>query len=171
MATLDQVALALHAALYAAQHGTGDIKTMGDLDRGLHRWPPETWRQASKLAADLGAVEAFAAGLALVPAGAALARELRLPAADRLLWEIAHRDARPRGTFHLDAFAHAATQRERIDVLRRSLFPRRAWIAWEYPWARGRPIRMAAAYVRHVARAPAWALRAARYRRRARRRR
>jgi hypothetical protein len=163
---LDQPALALHLALHAAQHGAGDLKAIGDLERGLQRWPRPTWRRAAELADDLRATEAFAAGLRLVPSGASLADELRMPAAGALLWAIAHRDTRPRGTFHLDAFAHAGSTRERIDVLRRSLLPSRAWIVWEYHWASRGLARTAAAYLIHIGRAPLWTIRAWRFSRR-----
>jgi hypothetical protein len=144
--TLDRAGLALHLALHAAQHGPGDLKAIGDLERGLDRWPHGTWCQAARLAHQLRGTEAFAAGLALVPAGASLGRKLRLPHPDALLREIADRDSRPRGTFHLDAFTRAGSVGERLDVLRRSLLPPRAWIAWEYRWADGRRLRIAAAY-------------------------
>lgn len=169
LATLDRTGLALHLALHAAQHGPADAQAVGDLVHGLERWPPETWRGAARLADELQAREAFAAGLRLVAAGPALAAELGLPDGDRVLWEIAHRDERPRGTFHLDALTDARTFRERADVLRRSLFPTPAWIAWEYRWARDSRARMAAAYVVHLLRSPVWAVRAARYVSRARR--
>jgi Uncharacterised nucleotidyltransferase len=167
--TLDQTGLALHLALHAAQHGPGDLQAVGDLERGLERWPRDTWRQAALLAHELWATEAFAAGLRLVPAGAALARQLRLPPADPLLWAIAHRDTRPRGTFHLDAFAQASSLRERTDVLRRALLPSPAWIRWEYRWAGEGRARPLVAYIIHIGRAPFWAARAWRFRRRARR--
>jgi Uncharacterised nucleotidyltransferase len=167
--TLDRVGLALHLALHAAQHGPGDLKAIGDLERGLARWPLETWRQATQLADALRATEALAAGLRLVPPGAAVARELRLPSADAVLWSITHRDTRPRGTFHLDALAQASSLRERLGVLRRSLLPHRAWIAWEYRWTGDSRARTLAAYLIHIGRAPVWAAQAWRFRRRARR--
>jgi hypothetical protein len=169
VSALDQPGLALHVALHAAQHGPHDLKAMGDLGRALERWPRRTWAQARELADDLRANEAFAAGLRLVPSGAALANELRLPAADALLWGIAHRDARPRGTFHLAAFTNARTLRGRTDLLRRSLFPSRAWISWEYPWSGEHAVRTACAYLLHIARTPLWAIRAWKFTRRSRR--
>ncbi len=78
--TLDRAGLSLHLGLHAAQHGPEDRKAMGDLKRGLDRWPVEVWQEAAELAAEVGAQEAFAAGLRLLPAGAALAEPAR-PAA------------------------------------------------------------------------------------------
>jgi hypothetical protein len=116
----------------------------------------------------VGATAAFAAGLRLVPPGAALARDLALPPTDELQWAIANRNVRPRGTFHLRAFAEARTLPQRASVLRRSLLPRREWIAWQYPWARAGGVRLLAAYGLHLMRAPVWAAAAWRFRRRAR---
>jgi Uncharacterised nucleotidyltransferase len=163
---LGRPALALHLALHTAQHGPEDLKAAADLNRGLERWSPEIWRQAADLAAELRAVEAFAAGLRLVPGGDLVARRLELRAPDALLWQIDHRGERPRGTFHMQAFAEARGLRERMNLLRRSLLPRRAWIVWEYPQAANSRLRLFAAYCAHILRAPAWAIRAWRFRRR-----
>lgn len=163
---LDRVGLALHLALHVAQHGPGDVKALGDLGRGLDRWPYEIWEQATGLARDLQAVEAFAAGLRLLPAGVARADELRLPQAGARLWAIAHRNDRPAGVFHLTAFTEAAGARERIGILRHALLPQRAWIARVHPWAAGGGLRLIAAYAVHAFRSPAWAARAWRFRRR-----
>jgi Uncharacterised nucleotidyltransferase len=167
--TLAVAGLALHLATHAAQHGPRYEQPMEDLAKGLDRWSPEVWRAAARLAAEIGATEAFGAGLRLVPEGAALAAELRLPSTDGLEWSIANRAARPRGTFHLEAFRQARSLSERASVLRRSLLPRREWIAWQYHWARGTRVRMVAARGLHLLRAPVWAARAWHFRRRARR--
>jgi hypothetical protein len=164
--TLDRPGLALHLALHTAQHGPEDLKAVADLNRGLERWSPEVWDQAAELARELGAVESFAAGLRLVPEGDLTARRLNLPSADDVLWQIAHRDERPRGTFHLQAFSEARGVRERMNLLRRSLVPKREWIVLEHPKAGTSRLRLFAAYCAHILRAPAWAARAWRFRRR-----
>ena len=160
--------LALHLALHAAQHGPEDRKAIGDLERGLERWPPETWRSAAGLAVELRAVNAFAAGLRLAPGGDEVARRLDLPAADAVMWEKADPSDRPRGAFHLRAFADAHGVSERLGILRRSLLPKRAWIEWNYPWATTSRYRLIAAYCLHMLRAPLWAARAWQFRRRGR---
>jgi hypothetical protein len=169
VATLGSSGRALHLALHAAQHGPDDLKAMGDLDRGLIRLPPQLWVEAAQLARDLRATEALAAGLRLLPRGVVLADELRLPRADALLWQIAHRNERPRGVFHLQAFTDASSLRERIGVARRSLLPARAWIVWERPWAARGGLWLSAAYAMHIMRAPVWVARAWAFRREARR--
>jgi hypothetical protein len=167
---LDLDGLALHAATHAAQHGPDNLKVLADLARALERWDRDVWRSAAQLAERVEGTPAFAAGLRLVPAGAELARELGLPPTDELTWAILNRESRPRGTFHLDALVRARGVRERLDVLRRSLFPSRKWIRWHYGldedagW-----LRLAGAYAAQLLRAPAWAARAWGYRHRRRR--
>lgn len=164
--TLDRPGLALHLALHVAQHGPDDLKAVADLNRGLERWSPEIWHQAKELAGELQALEAFSAGLRLVPGGNLVAEQLDLPAADAVLRQIAQRGDRPRGTFHMQAFSEARGLRERLNLLRRSLLPTRAWILWENPKARRSRLRLVTAYCAHLLRAPAWAVRAWRFRRR-----
>jgi len=168
-AALGDDGLALHVALHAAQHGPGDLKAIGDLARAVERWPPDLWRRAAQLAEAVQGVPAFAAGLRLLPDGARIASELGLPPTPELDWKIRNRDARPRGTFHIGAFADAHGLRQRANVLRRSLFPTRRWIGWEFPWAAEGKARLALAYACHILRAPLWAARAGRYLARARR--
>lgn len=166
---LDPVGLAMHVATHAAQHGTLHPQGLKDLALGLERWPERVWREAAALAQEIHAAARFAAGLRSVPAGAALARELELPATDQLQWSVIHAADRPRGTFHLQALAEARGLFARAEVLRRSLLPPRKWIVWQHPWARRGGVRLVAAYGLHLMRAPAWSARAWRFRRRARR--
>jgi hypothetical protein len=161
VATLDTPGLAMHVAIHVAQHGPGYPQPVADLERALARWPPATWREAEARARELAALRAFAAGLRAIPAGAAMADSLGLPEAEAI--DRAHR---PRGTFHLDALARARTAGERAAVVRTALFPPREWIAWQYTWTGRRGPRLVAGYVVHVLRAPLWALRAWRFRRR-----
>lgn len=75
---LDVPARAMHLALHAAQNGPVDSKALNDLERGLARLTRDDWVEATRIADQLGATEAFAAGLRLLPAGQALADDLRL---------------------------------------------------------------------------------------------
>jgi hypothetical protein len=72
-------ALALIITLHAAHHGVHGGKHLEELRRAVERAGLETWRQALQLAESLEAVPSFAAGLSLLPEGAALAEHLRLP--------------------------------------------------------------------------------------------
>ena len=160
---------AMHLALHAAQHGSTYVRGQQELALALERWPLGVWKRAAGLAAEIDAVDAFAAGLRLVPAGAALTNALGLPATDQLDWEIRHARSRPRGTFHLQALADKRGLLGRAEVLRYALFPSRDWIARAYPWARGARAALVLGYLVHLMRAPAWAVRAWRFRRRSRR--
>jgi hypothetical protein len=159
----------MHLAMHAAQHGPAFEKHLDELLLAIERWPDEVWESAALLAEELDATETFAAGLRLVPEGEALAARIGLPSTTELDWTIRHLHDRPRGTFHLQAFADAAETRERLTILRRSLLPGRVWIMRQHPWARGGGLRVIAAYGVHLARAPGWAARALLFRGRARR--
>jgi hypothetical protein len=116
---LGREGLALHLATHAAQHGPDEVKPLTDLAYGLDHWPPDVWVEAAGLAREVDALIAFAAGLRLVPAGAALAAQLELPPTEDVEWQMLHRDERPRGTFHMQELAEARGLRERVQVLRR----------------------------------------------------
>lgn len=165
-AVLDQAGQAMHLATHAAQHGPAVERHVDELELALALWPAEVWESAALLAGEIGATEAFAAGLRLSRRGTEVARRLELPATDLLDWMITHRGERPRGTLHLQALAEAQSPRDVLDVLRRSLLPRRAWIIYEHPWARPGGLRVLAAYGVHLAKTPVWAARAWRFRRR-----
>ena len=169
VATLDRAGQAMHLAMHAAQHGTASDKNLDELALALERWPPPIWDAAGALADEIGATEAFAAGLRLVPRGVAEASRLGLPTTPELDWKIRHRRSRPRGTFHLQALAGAESTGGRVQILRRSLLPSRAWITYEFPWARAGGLQLIAAYCAHLARAPVWATRAWLFNQRARR--
>ena len=159
-AVFGREALALHLATHAAQHGPTDVKALGDLSRGIERWPLASWEEAARFARAVDATPSFAAGLRLVPAGARLAQELDLPATDELTWSIFHASERPRGAFHLDALRNAIGVRQRADILRRSLLPTPRWIENRYPWAERGVWLLRGAYVAHLVSAPLWAGRA-----------
>jgi hypothetical protein len=71
--------LALILALHAAQHGVQWNRPQEDLRRAVAVLPPEVWRAAAQRAVELNATRGFAAGLRLIPSGAALAKTLGLP--------------------------------------------------------------------------------------------
>lgn len=160
---LGRPALALHIALHLAQHGLDDPKAAADLGLAVVRWDSAIWQRAAQLANELEAVDAFAAGLRLLPAGARIADGLEVFPTDRTVWDMAHRDIRPRGTQYVGALARARTLRARTRVVRQALLPPRAWIRWEMRWASRSRGHLAAAYSLHMFRAPLWAVRAYRF--------
>ncbi|SCF01700.1 nucleotidyltransferase family protein [Micromonospora mirobrigensis] len=76
----DEAGTALLAALHAATPG-GVGKPARDLARALTALPPDTWDAAGRLAVDCAATAAFTVELRVLPAGAATADRLGLPAA------------------------------------------------------------------------------------------
>jgi Uncharacterised nucleotidyltransferase len=159
---------AMHLATHAAQHGPRSKKNLDELELALAAWPPEVWDSAALVAKEIGATDAFAAGLRLTCRGAAEATRLGLDRTDELDWRIRHQHERPRGTYHLQALADAGRWSERLKILRRSLLPGRTWIANQHPWASAH-LGVTAAYGLHLARAPLWATRAWVFRQRAQR--
>jgi hypothetical protein len=160
---LSRAGLALHIAIHAAWHKGQHRPGIRDLELALERWPPEVWDDASGLAREIGASEAFAAGLQLAPAGRALARASTIVDVSQLNWTPV--DEWPRGTYHLRAFAKAGSLTGRARLVRRALLPSSRWILREYPWARRWGPLQIAAYTIHLGRAPLWALRALRFHR------
>jgi hypothetical protein len=66
----------LYVTLHAAHHGRETAKAVSHVERAVSVVDEATWRDAAGLAERVAAVDAFAAGLHLVPAGAALAERL-----------------------------------------------------------------------------------------------
>jgi hypothetical protein len=74
----NEAARCLVAALHAAHHGDGDAAAKYDLERALAVASDASWSCAARLADEIDAEAAFAAGLGLVPAGVRLRGDLDL---------------------------------------------------------------------------------------------
>lgn len=169
---LDRVACAMLVALHTAHHGPQiarhSPRGVDELRRALARFDQREWEEAAALARRLGATEAFAIGLRLVPEGVALASALGLSgtvdARRRLAWSEA-----PYGARALAAFADASFQ-QRVRLVVRLLVPNPRSMRLGTPLARRGRFGLAAAYalrpLRLVQRLPG-ALRAVRAARRA----
>lgn len=124
---LDLPARAMHLALHAAQNGPIDRKALADLERGLARVDRRDWLQAADLAEELGAAEAFAAGLRLLPAGEVLAEELSLTR--RMTVELSLRtQSAPQHAIFFERLVNTPTTRARAALLARKLFPTAAFL-------------------------------------------
>lgn len=122
VAALDIPARAMHLALHAAQNGPIDSKAVADLERGLVRVGRPTWQEAAALAEQIGASEAFAAGLRLVPAGQVLADELSLTR--RMTVELALRSASaPRDSLFFERLSQAHGLRRKAALVARKFVP------------------------------------------------
>ena len=132
---LDVPARAMHLALHAVQNGPADEKAFNDLARGLEQVPRSDWRQAAVLASELGAVPAFAAGLRLLPAGAALADEMSLSRSMSVELAIRTNSANQRA-FVFQQVAEANGIPAKVALLGRKAFPTAAYLRGNYPVAR-----------------------------------
>lgn len=135
----------LVVALHAAHHGGGWHRTLADLERALGRASTAEWEAAAELARELEAIEPFAAGLRLVPGGAALAESLGLAAGVRrevALWLVGPELT----TIGFEQFLAAPRLRDRLRLVARQLVPTPALLrAWQ-PLARRGALGLAAAY-------------------------
>jgi hypothetical protein len=118
------VARTMMAATHASQHAERSPQALADLRRALQVEPPETWRDALALAEQCGATAALAAGLGLVPEGAAVlhALDLLAPAQTDLPEppEIEHLTTGEEGVLRL---TRAAGLGERTRIAWREVFP------------------------------------------------
>jgi hypothetical protein len=154
---LHRVGIALLVALHAAHHGPTLGKALDDLARAVDQFDVDEWRDAALLAQQLEATEAFAAGLRLSAAGAALARDLRLPVTRsprRTMME----SSPPPGSFGLLRILEA--RRGRARMVRDTLLPAPEFMRAKYPLARRGRAGLAIAHCGRLL-ARAWALPAA----------
>ena len=145
---LDLHARAMHLALHAAQNGPIDIKAVADLERGLAKVSRTDWERAVVLAKQIGAAEAFAAGLRLVPAGQALADDLSLTR--RLTVELALRtQSAPPEAMFFERLRESQGARRKAALLLRRLFPTPASLRDKSELARRGTVGMFVARVVH----------------------
>ena len=141
--------VALLAALHAAHHGRGHDTSVRDLERAIERLDADTWASAARLAAELDATEAFAAGLRILPAGARLAAALELPevrSPQRILLAGDPAD----GALGLLRIVRPAPARERLRALRYALVPPRAYMRASSPLAARGRAGLALAYLQRA---------------------
>jgi hypothetical protein len=113
---LDSAACAMLVALHVAHAGVEAASPREDLARAVEQLDHDCWRSAAELARELGAQDAMATGLRLVPAGVPIAERLGLtwapPARVLLGW-----NQIPYAARRWEALATAPTLRERGAVL------------------------------------------------------
>jgi Uncharacterised nucleotidyltransferase len=136
-------------ALHAAHHGRREPKPLEDLARALGRVDREGWAAAGRLAREIDAVEPFAAGLRLLPAGRELAAELALPSTASM--EVGLRADPPVPlAIHLEWLRQARGPRAKAKLVWRLVFPPRAFM--EPPPGTRRPrVALARAYLARIA--------------------
>jgi Uncharacterised nucleotidyltransferase len=143
---LAPVARVMLVALHAAHHGIRSGTPLQDLTRAVGQVDPTLWQAAAALAGRLDATPAFAVGLRLLPAGAAIATQLNLP--QSISVEVALRaDTAPTLALGFAALHNLPGRRAKLAYLQHNLVPSPAFMRFWSPMAsRGRP-GMLAAYV------------------------
>ncbi len=136
---------ALVAALHAAAHGAMVEKPIRDLSKALECLSAADWRAATALARRLEAIDAFAVGLRLLPAGRELADRLDLPS--RTSVESALRaSTAPPMALGFDWLARTQGTGAKARLIARKLAPRPDFMrAWS-PLARRGPAGLVGAY-------------------------
>ncbi len=125
---LAPAARAMQLALHLAQHGVGPAHPVEDLRRAIARLELPTWRAARDMAARLGGLDAFGAGLrACGESGARLTVELDLPASTAYWTLRAQRS--PRGATRLAYLLVARGSRDRWVIGRAGLRHYREYLA------------------------------------------
>ena len=123
---------AVHLAVHVAQSGLADTKAAHDLALGLQRLHVETWREAARLARRLDALDAFAAGLRLIPAGERLATDLGLPQPRHLETRM-RADSAGHPAIVLERVLSGRTWRERVRMAYAHVFPSAIWMRTMHP--------------------------------------
>jgi hypothetical protein len=143
---LDAVARAVVVVLHAIHHGPGAERSVTDLDRLIARLPEGDWAAVAALARRLGVENAFAAGLRLLPEGAAIATALHLSETvtpDLWLKSVGVFD----GAHGLERLSRAAGTRDALRLVVSEVFPRPAGLRRYSALAHRGPLGLAAAYV------------------------
>jgi hypothetical protein len=149
-------ARALHAALHAMHHGVDWHTPIADLERALEQVDETVWRNAADLAARLDALDAFAVGLRLTPAGQELADKLALPERSSVRTALLA-SSPPPVALGFDQLARAKGVRRRAAIVARKIVPPASFMRrWHWMASRGRTGLLLAYLYR-----PIWILRKA----------
>ena len=147
-------ARALHVVLHAAQHGAQSSRPIAELELALATADDDLWRDAAALADELGAVDAFVAGLSLRDAGKQLIARLQLPPG-RSVEAALHATTSPPVALGFEQLARAQGVHARLEIVWRKLVPPPAFIRhWDAGASESR-LALVQAYLRR----PLWILR------------
>lgn len=146
----DANALALIVALHAAHNGPRMPKPLADLRQALDRLDDATWEGAARLAERVGAMPAFAAGLRMLPEGAA-----RAPRAAATVEVSLRASGAPPLALGLDWLLRTPSVRDKAALVRHVLLPPRGALRTWRPLARHGRAGLIAAYASQ----PFWLMR------------
>lgn len=122
-------------ALHVAYHGHWMPWPVRDLELALAALSGSALRETARLAKQLDAVPAFAAGLRQTEAGAVLADDLALPT-DRSVGMELGRAGAPTVALHLESLSRVPSGRPRLLYVLRALFPPPRFMRVRYAMAR-----------------------------------
>jgi hypothetical protein len=144
-------ARALLLSLHVVAHGSAGAWVIEDLRRALGALPLDAWRTAATLADELGASDAFSAGLRVLPAGAEIADALGLPEPEdpALLLSLQNASLPAR---RMVEYAHGHPLAALARVLRSQLIPPSDQMRTWYPMARRGWRGLAAAHAARLSR-------------------
>jgi hypothetical protein len=146
-------ARALYVALHATHHGIGRDASIEHLGAALAAVDDTTWTSSLELARELNALDSFATGLRLLPAGAELATRIGVPDARTVRTSLLA-SSPPPVALGFDQLSRAGVLR-RLEILARKLFPPPGFIRhWWEPAARNRQMLVLGYLYR-----PVWLLR------------
>jgi hypothetical protein len=142
---LSEPGRALYATLHATHHGSEDARGLPHLQAALAAVDDRVWRLALELAVELDAVEAFATGLRLLPAGAELAQRIEVPDA-RSVKTALLASTPPPVALGFDQL-HGSRGLRRLEILLRKLFPSPGFIRHWWPPAARNPRMLLIGYI------------------------
>jgi hypothetical protein len=114
---MDTPQRALHIAIHAAQHLFDSTKPLEDLQRAIEVVEYSDWEAAATLSKSLGAEDALAAGLGLVPEGRDLAERLALTQRRRGMLRIASSPRSEGAAYEVQRVLDAPSFRERVKLI------------------------------------------------------
>jgi hypothetical protein len=143
---LDATGRTLHVVLHAAQHGPRDPRVLEDLSALLELVSLDDVAAAQRLAHELDASGAFAAGLGIDPRGRSLRSQLSLAARTTTESELRAAGA-PALALGVERLASTRGTLGRMKYLWSEVVPERAFMRVWHPVASRGPLGLAAAYL------------------------
>jgi hypothetical protein len=145
--TLSVPARCVHIALHALQNGVQGFRSLRLLGGAVESVEDTVWVEAVRLAAELDATEAFAAGLRMVSAGVQLANRLDLPSTYTRFEVAALAGGGRYDVISFDRFKQTRGLEAKAQFIRDRLAPTPIELRWRMPLARRGPAGLVAAYL------------------------
>jgi Uncharacterised nucleotidyltransferase len=141
---LDTAAQALYVTLHGTHHGRDDPRGLPHLLAALTSLGDLTWQEATDLAVELDALDAFGTGLRLLPAGVELARRIGVPGSSSVR-SMLYASTPPPVALGFDQIASARGVR-RLTILLRKLFPPAGFVRHWWPPAKRNRLMLSVGY-------------------------